>query len=175
MIESRDSGGAAAALPFDPKKVFGQGRAPVRVTVESHEPFRTTVAIYGGVGWIGFRKAQLAELGPEIGDRVGLLVEPDEQPREVEVPADLTRALAADSAAAAAYEALSYTHRKEYARWVAEGKRDSTTERVARSVQRLRPASRRRRADHPCARERRDRTATVAAFWPHSDAERCRR
>jgi uncharacterized protein YdeI (YjbR/CyaY-like superfamily) len=41
--------------------------------------------------------------------------------------------------AASAFDALSYTHRREYARWVAEAKRDATrADRAAKSVERLR-------------------------------------
>jgi len=139
VIESRAGGGSGAALPFDPKMAFGRARAPVRVTVESHEPFRTTIAIYDGQAWIGFRKAQLAELGLSSGDQVDLLVELDDQPREVDVPAELAAALRTDLTAAAAFEGLSYSHRREYARWVAEAKRDSTkADRAAKSVERLR-------------------------------------
>jgi hypothetical protein len=139
VIESRGSGGHAAPLPFDPKEAFGRARAPVRVTVEGHEPFRTTVAVYDGRGWIGFRKAQLAEMGLSVGDQVDLLVEPDDEPREVEIPPELAAALASDPLAASAFDALSYTHRREYARWVAEAKRASTrADRAAKSVERLR-------------------------------------
>ncbi len=139
VIEGRGGGGAAAPLPFDSKEAFGRARAPVRVTVTPHPAFRTTVAMYGGTGWIGFRKAQLAEMGLRIGDRVDLLVEPDDEPREVEVPPELASALASDPAAAEVYQALSYTHRKEYARWVAEAKRAETrASRAARSAVRLR-------------------------------------
>jgi bacteriocin resistance YdeI/OmpD-like protein/uncharacterized protein DUF1905 len=142
VIESRGGGGSAAPLPFDPKEAFGRARAPVRVTVEAegqHEPFRTTIAIYEGKGWIGFRKAQLAEFGLSTGDQVDLLVELDTEPREVDVPPELAAALSADPVAASAFDALSYTHRREYARWVAEAKRDATrADRAAKSVERLR-------------------------------------
>src|SRR5215472_9131893 len=70
VIESRDGGGSAAALPFGPKEAFGRARAPVKVTVGRHAPFRTTIASYEGKGWIGFRKAQLAEMGLRAGDQV---------------------------------------------------------------------------------------------------------
>ena len=139
MIESRSGGGAGAALPFDPKETFGRSRAPVRVSIDEHEPFRTTVAIYDGIGWIGLRKAQLAELDLHVGDRVEILVELDEQPRGVEVPVELAQAMAADPAASMAFESLSHTHRKEYARWVADAKRAPTrTERATKAVGLLR-------------------------------------
>jgi uncharacterized protein YdeI (YjbR/CyaY-like superfamily) len=63
----------------------------------------------------------------------------DTAPREVEVPPALATALAGDAAAQAAFDALSFTHRKEYARWVAEAKRPETRERrIAETLARLR-------------------------------------
>jgi hypothetical protein len=49
-------------LPFDPKGVFGKARAPVRGTVNG-APFRSTVAIYGGVAYLGVTKALREEAG----------------------------------------------------------------------------------------------------------------
>jgi uncharacterized protein YdeI (YjbR/CyaY-like superfamily) len=70
---------------------------------------------------------------------VDLLVELDTEPREVDLPAELAAALSGDPAAASAFDALSYTHRREYARWVAEARRDATrADRAAKSVERLR-------------------------------------
>jgi uncharacterized protein YdeI (YjbR/CyaY-like superfamily) len=59
----------------------------------------------------------------------------DEAPREVEVPEALASALAADPEAQAKFDALAFTHRKEYARWIAEAKREET--RVRRVEQAL--------------------------------------
>jgi uncharacterized protein YdeI (YjbR/CyaY-like superfamily) len=69
------------------------------------------------------------QAGVEAGQQVELALELDAAPREVEVPAALARALADDPVAGAAFEALSYTHRKEYARWIEEAKREQTRER----------------------------------------------
>jgi uncharacterized protein YdeI (YjbR/CyaY-like superfamily) len=44
------------------------------------------------------------------------------------VPDALARALAGDPSAKATFEALAFTHRKEYARWVADAKRRETRE-----------------------------------------------
>lgn len=126
VIESMGGGGHAAAIPFDPKAAFGTARAPVLVTVDGHAPFRTTVAIYGGRGWIGLRKAQLAEMGAHPGDRVTMRIEPDAEPRDVELPAELAAALAADRKAADVFDKLSLSHRREYAKWVAEAKHAET-------------------------------------------------
>jgi uncharacterized protein YdeI (YjbR/CyaY-like superfamily) len=66
-------------------------------------------------------------------------IEPDTAPRDVEVPADLAGALAADDAARATFGGLAFTHRKEWVRWVEEAKKPETrATRVARTVESLR-------------------------------------
>jgi uncharacterized protein YdeI (YjbR/CyaY-like superfamily) len=67
----------------------------------------------------------------------------DEEPRVIEVPADLADALADDAAARAAFDRLSYTHRREYGEWIAEAKRRATrARRVAETVERVRTGAR---------------------------------
>jgi uncharacterized protein YdeI (YjbR/CyaY-like superfamily) len=63
----------------------------------------------------------------------------DTQPREIDVPDALAVALRGDAGARDAFDALSYTHRREYARWIEEAKREETRQRrVARAVELLR-------------------------------------
>ena len=55
------------------------------------------------------------------------------------MPEALAAALAANPDASAAFERLAFTHRKEYARWVAEAKREETRERrVEQAVEMIR-------------------------------------
>jgi uncharacterized protein YdeI (YjbR/CyaY-like superfamily) len=63
----------------------------------------------------------------------------DDLPREVELPAPLAEALAGNDAARAAFEALSFTRRKEMARSVADAKKVETREkRLAAALAELR-------------------------------------
>jgi len=88
---------------------------------------------------LGLNRAVRQEAGVEAGDTVDVRLELETAPREVEVPQALTNALAEDPAARAAFDRLSYTHRKEYARWIAEAKRDETrNRRVAQALEMLR-------------------------------------
>ena len=129
---------ARIRFPFDVRKVFGRARPPVRGTIAG-VPFRSTPAVYGGVWFMVVPREVREAAGVEAGDRVRVVIEIDDQPREVDVPEELARALAADAAAGSAFDGLSYTHRKEYARWVAEAKREETrTRRVAKSIEMLR-------------------------------------
>lgn len=125
-------------VPFDVKERFGRARAPVRGTVDGAD-FRTTVAVYGGRYYLGFNKEIRDRAGIAIGDEVEVALELDREPRTVEVPPALAGALERDPQAKAAFDGLSYTHRNEYARWVAEAKRDETRERrVEKAVAMLR-------------------------------------
>jgi bifunctional DNA-binding transcriptional regulator/antitoxin component of YhaV-PrlF toxin-antitoxin module len=125
-------------LPFDGKERFGKARAPVRGTVNG-TGFRTTVAVYGGVYMIGFNKDLRERAGITIGDEVEVTIELDDQPRTVDVPPALAAALADNREAGVAFDDLSYSHRREYAQWVAEAKREETRERrVAKAVEMLR-------------------------------------
>ena len=111
---------------------------PVLVTVPGHEPFRTTIASYGGQGWIGLRKAQREDLMVGEGDEITMTVEFDDVPRVAEVPPELAAALASNPDAAQAFEGLSFSHSREYAEWVGEAKRPATRERrAALAVERI--------------------------------------
>jgi len=67
------------------------------------------------------------------------VIELDEAPREVELPSELVEALAADPPARRRFEALAFTHRREYAQWVAEAKRLETRQRrAAETLRRVR-------------------------------------
>jgi bifunctional DNA-binding transcriptional regulator/antitoxin component of YhaV-PrlF toxin-antitoxin module len=129
-------------LPFDAEERFGKARAPVRGTVNGTE-FRTTVAVYGGVYLIGFNKELRERAGVAIGDEVEVTLELDDEPRTVELPPALADALDEEAEAKAAYEALSYTHRREYAEWIADAKREETrARRVGKAIEMLREGTR---------------------------------
>jgi Bacteriocin-protection, YdeI or OmpD-Associated/Domain of unknown function (DUF1905) len=123
----------AVTLPFDPKEEWGKVRAPVRGTIDGH-PFTTTVARYGGVDYLAFRREVREAAGVEIGATVAIEVELDTSERVVCVPEDLAVALA-EAGVRDAFDRLSYTHRKEYVSWVEEAKREQTRKtRIGRSV-----------------------------------------
>lgn len=124
-------------LPFHPRDVFGKARPPVVVTVNGYS-FRSTPAIYDGKAYIPMRASNREAAGVSIGQVYEVTLTLDTAPREVEVPAALADALAANPAAAAAWETLSYTHQREHADAVETAKSDATrTRRVAKTVEML--------------------------------------
>jgi hypothetical protein len=124
-------------VPFDVRAAFGSARAKVKVTVNG-VLLRTTVAVYGGRSYIGFREEVRRAAGISVGDAIRVEVEADLEAREVLVPATLALAFERDAAARKRFEALSFTHKNEYARWIADAKRPETAvQRVAKTLRML--------------------------------------
>jgi bacteriocin resistance YdeI/OmpD-like protein/uncharacterized protein DUF1905 len=118
------------------------GRPPVSVTIGGHT-YRTTVARMGGRYLVPLSAEHRTAAGVAAGDQVDVDIEPDTAPREVEVPADLAEALAGDDAARATFDGLSFSHRKEWVRWVEEAKKPETrATRLTRTVESLRAGKR---------------------------------
>jgi hypothetical protein len=117
---------------------LGQGqRPPVRVTIGGYS-YRTTVARMDGRFLVSLSAENRTGAGVAAGDEVEVDLEIDDAPREVEVPADLGAALGQDNAARTNFEALPYSHRKEWVRWVTEAKKpDTRATRITKTVQSL--------------------------------------
>jgi hypothetical protein len=124
--------GPAAAVILDDDQVaaVGEGakRFPVVATVNGYT-WRTSVARMGGEFLLGLNREVRQGAGVAAGDEVDVTVELDTATREVEVPAALAAALAADPQAQASFDQMAFTHRKEYARWITEAKKEETRQR----------------------------------------------
>jgi hypothetical protein len=133
-----EGSGVFIEIALDVPALFERARPAVKATINGH-PFQSTVAVYGGRYYLPVKRALREAAGVAAGDTVLVELELDETPRTVEPPSDLRAALAADPEAGAAFERLSYTHRREYAEWVAEAKRAETRRRrVERALAMLR-------------------------------------
>ncbi|HTX72510.1 MAG TPA: YdeI/OmpD-associated family protein [Rectinemataceae bacterium] len=121
-----------ARCPFPVADRLGsKGRIPVAGTVNG-APFRGMLMPWGdGTHFLTIDAALRKAAGAGPGDEVRVVCHIDREPRPVEPPDELSALLAADPAAAAAWDALAPSHRKAYAVWIAEAKKAET--RVARS------------------------------------------
>ncbi|MEO8527824.1 MAG: YdeI/OmpD-associated family protein [Pseudolysinimonas sp.] len=126
-------------VPDEVVASFGAGkRVPVKVTIDGGYSYRTTISSMGGKFLIGFNSETRAATGRTGGDEIEVTLEHDTVPREVEVPEDLAVALTANPAAAAAWDKLAYSYRKEHARSITEAKADETRQRrVAATITKL--------------------------------------
>lgn len=105
---------------------LGGGKRPPVVLTVNGVSIRARVAPMGGCNLIGITKANRAVLGLEAGTTYAIEVTLDTAERTVEVPADLTAAFADQPELRAAWDAWSFTRRREAAASITEAKRPET-------------------------------------------------
>jgi hypothetical protein len=139
-IEEGRGGGAFVVIPQRVLGALGGGaRLRVTGTLDGVTFESSTMSMGGGRVCLGVHKATRQKAGVDVGDRVKIEMERDDRPREVSVPADLAAALARDPSAQAAFNKLSFTHRREYVEWVTGAKREETrSRRIGQTMDRLR-------------------------------------
>jgi len=126
VIENAGGGGAYVSVPFDVEKVFGKKRLPVIATIDG-ESYRGTLVRMGMPQHVLIVLKEIREkIGKSFGDEVTVELEEDLAPRHVEVPPDLQQALDTEPAAQSNFDKLSYTHKKEYVRWINDAKQEET-------------------------------------------------
>jgi Domain of unknown function (DUF1905)/Bacteriocin-protection, YdeI or OmpD-Associated len=137
-VEPGDGGGAYVLFPFDVEREFGtKGKVPVQARFNG-VPYAGTLIKYGNpVHVLPMLKAIREQIGTAPGDTVDVELWKDEKPRVIEVPADFKQAMK-EQGVMPLFDRLSFTHRKEYCRWIAEAKKDETRmRRVEKAVELL--------------------------------------
>jgi hypothetical protein len=143
VIQNAGGGGAFVEVPFDVEKEFGAKKPRVQAMIEG-VPYRGLLTRMGGEHHLliilkGIRE----QIGRTFGDEITVTVEPDTEPRVLEIPEDLTKALKKDKEAKAFFDKLSYTHQKEYVTWINGAKKEETRQnRILKTVEMLKQGKR---------------------------------
>jgi hypothetical protein len=139
-IVANEGGGAWVEVPAEVAAALGGGgRIPVRATFDGIA-YRGSIASMGGCRALGVLKSIRAELGKGDGDAVTVTVERDAGERTVAVPDDLAAALT-DAGLREAFDALSYSHRREHVNAINDAKKPETrARRITKTIDMLKPA-----------------------------------
>ena len=142
-IQNAGGGGAYVEIPFDVEEAFGSKRPKVKALIEGI-PYRTTLMRMGSeCHMLGVLKDLRERIGKTFGDEITVTLEPDTEPRVVEIPKDLMKELKKDKEAKTFFDKLSYTHQKEYVRWVEEAKKEETRQnRILKTIEMLKKGKR---------------------------------
>jgi bifunctional DNA-binding transcriptional regulator/antitoxin component of YhaV-PrlF toxin-antitoxin module len=118
---------------------LGSSKKPaVSVTIKGYT-YRSTVASMGGRFMLPISAQVREAAGIGAGDKLDIDVELDTAPREVTVPADLTRVLSRDAAARRFFEGLSFSSKQRILISIESAKTPETRERrIAKAVSSLR-------------------------------------
>ncbi|GAB3465699.1 YdeI/OmpD-associated family protein [Actinophytocola sediminis] len=111
-VELAGKTATGVAVPAEVVTALGAGKKPkVRVTIGEHT-YRSTVAVMGGRFMLPLSADNRARAAVAAGDEVDVEVALDTEERTVEVPADFAAALAAEPAARAFFDGLSYSNQR---------------------------------------------------------------
>jgi hypothetical protein len=136
----RGGGGTLVPIPKEIAATLGLKGMPKIQAIIAGTPYRGSLMPMGdGTYCLGVLKSIQEAAGVGSGDTITIDIELDTTPRTVELPADLAKGIARDKKATTAWEALSYTNKKEMARSLEEAKRPETRERrLAQALESLR-------------------------------------
>jgi hypothetical protein len=115
-------------VPADVLDSWGAGRRPAVNVVVNGFAYRSTVGAMGGRSLIPFSSDKRAATGLQGGDAITVEVTLDDAPRTVEVPGDLSEALAA-AGVRATFDALSPSARAAHVTNVESAKAAETRQR----------------------------------------------
>ena len=130
-------------IPFDVEQEFGSKRPKIRAMIEG-VPYRGILTRMGSeYHMLIILKGIREQIGKTFGDQIEITVEPDSEPRQIEIPKDLMKEFKKDKDAKAFFDKLSYTHRKEYVTWINEAKKEETRQnRIAKTIEMLKQGKR---------------------------------
>ena len=137
-IKNAGGGGAFVEVPFDVEEAFGSKRPKVKTMIEG-VPYRGILTRMGTEHHLLIVLKEIREkIGKTFGDEVRITVEPDAEPRIIDVPVELKKAFRIEKAAKAFFGKLSYTHQREYVMWINEAKREETRQnRIVKAIEML--------------------------------------
>ncbi len=138
-IESGPGGGAFVTFPYDVEKEFGaKGRVPVNATFDGVAYSGSLMQCSGAPHVLGILKSIRQQLGKQLGDTVRVQVWRDDGQRTVDIPSDLAKLMTKHDVRDF-FDSLSFTHRKEYCRWITDAKKPETrSARLAKSIDMMR-------------------------------------
>jgi len=132
--------GTFVAIPPEVATRLGlKGRPKISSVIAGH-PYRGSLMPMGdGSFCLGVLKAIQESAGVKRADTITIELEVDTAPRVIEPPSDLAGRLARDPKAAAAWDRLSFTNKREMARSLEEAKKPETrVRRLAAALEKLR-------------------------------------
>ena len=117
-------------FPFSTEEFFGKkGQVKVKVLFDGKVEYRGSLAkMKSDCHMLGLTQEVRKNLEKSFGDVVSVKLWEDKEERIVEIPEDVLMVFEKNKDAFERYQKMSYTHRKEYMRWITDAKKPETRE-----------------------------------------------
>lgn len=130
IIQHKNMNAAYVEFPFSTEELFGKkGQVKIKATIDGKTEYQGSLANMGqGCHVLGLTQAVRKDLKKTFGDTLSVELWEDKEERVVEIPDDVAEVFNKNEKAKELFDAMSYTHRKEYIRWIIEAKKPETRE-----------------------------------------------
>ena len=121
---------AFVEFPFSTEELFSKkGQVRIKATFDRKVEYRgSLVKMNSDCHILGLTQEVRKQLGKSFGDEVSVSLIEDKEERTVEIADDIASVFNENPEAKSLFDNMSYTHRKEYIRWIEEAKKPETRE-----------------------------------------------
>ena len=136
-IQPAGGGGAYVSFPYNVQEEFGKSRVPIQCTIDG-EPYRGTMVKYGNPEHMIVVLKEIREkIGKGVGDEVKIWLREDKEERTIDAPEGLLMLLKKNKLQDK-FDKLSFTHRKEYIKWIKDAKKEETRlSRIEKTIEKI--------------------------------------
>ena len=121
---------AFVEFPFSTEELFNKkGQVKIKAVFDDTIEYRgSLVKMKSDCHILGLTQEVRKQLGKTFGDVVSVSLTEDKEERIVEIAEDIMSVFEENPEAKTLFEKMSYTHKKEYIRWIYEAKKPETRE-----------------------------------------------
>jgi len=121
---------AFVEFPFSTEELFNKkGQVKIKALFDGNVEYRGSLAkMKSDCHILGLTQEIRKQLGKTFGDEVSVSLTEDKEERVVEVAEDIVSVFNENPEAKTLFDKMSYTHKKEYIRWIEEAKKPETRE-----------------------------------------------
>ncbi|SHH04796.1 protein of unknown function [Chryseobacterium oranimense] len=131
IIKQNGSMNAAfVEFPFSTEELFGKkGQVKIKALFDDRVEYRGSLAkMKSDCHILGLTQDIRKQLGKTFGDEVLVSIIEDKEERTIAIADDIASVFNENPDAKNLFDTMSYTHRKEYIRWIEEAKKPETRE-----------------------------------------------
>ncbi|AZB09288.1 DUF1905 domain-containing protein [Chryseobacterium sp. G0162] len=121
---------AFVEFPFSTEELFNKkGQIKIKATLDGKVEYRGSLAkMKSDCPILGLTQEIRKQLGKTFGDEISVSLIEDKEERIVEIANDIAFIFNENLDAKVLFDKMSYTHKKEYIRWIEEAKKPETRE-----------------------------------------------
>ncbi|MGE8513202.1 MAG: DUF1905 domain-containing protein [Chryseobacterium culicis] len=121
---------AFVEFPFSTEELFNKkGQVKIKALFDNKIEYRGSLAkMKSDCHILGLTQEVRKQLGKTFGDEVSVSLIEDKEERVVEIADDIASVFNENPDAKGLFDKMSYTHKKEYIRWIEEAKKPETRE-----------------------------------------------